>query len=136
MSGVNKVIILGNVGKDPEARVMPSGQAVANLSVATSEKFKDKETGEKREITEWHKVAAFGRLAEIINEYVHKGSKIYIEGKLRTRKWTDKEGKDRYSTEIIADQIQLLDGKLEDRPAPKVAAKPAQADEFDDDIAF
>ncbi|MEQ1802221.1 MAG: single-stranded DNA-binding protein [Gammaproteobacteria bacterium] len=111
MSGINKVILIGNLGKDPETRYMPSGKAATNFSVATSERFKDKETGEPQERTEWHRVATFDRLAEIAAEYLKKGSKVYIEGKLRTRKWTDKEGKDRYSTEIIADQMQMLDSK-------------------------
>lgn len=111
MSGINKVILIGNLGKDPETRYMPSGKAATNFSVATSERFKDKETGEPQERTEWHRIATFDRLAEIAAEYLKKGSKVYIEGKLRTRKWTDKEGKDRYSTEIIADQMQMLDSK-------------------------
>ena len=110
--GVNKVILVGNVGRDPETRYMPSGQAVTNLSVATSEAWKDKTTNEMQERTEWHKVAMFGRLAEIAAEYLRKGSKVYIEGKLRTRKWQDKtDGKDRYTTEIIADEMQMLDSK-------------------------
>ena len=104
--GVNKVILVGNLGRDPETRYMPSGSAVTNLRVATSEQWKDKTTGENQERTEWHSVAMFGRLAEIAAEYLRKGSKVYIEGKLRTRKWQDKtDGKDRYTTEIIADQI-------------------------------
>ncbi len=111
MSGINKVILIGNLGKDPETRYMPSGKAATNFSVATSERFKDKETGEPQERTEWHRIATFDRLAEIAAEYLKKGSKVYIEGKLRTRKWTDKEGKDRYSTEIIADQMQMLDSR-------------------------
>jgi single-strand DNA-binding protein len=111
MSGINKVILIGNLGKDPETRYMPSGKAATNFSVATSERFKDRETGEPQERTEWHRVATFDRLAEIAAEYLKKGSKVYIEGKLRTRKWTDKEGKDRYSTEIIADQMQMLDSR-------------------------
>jgi len=111
MSGINKVILIGNLGKDPETRYMPSGKAATNFSVATSERFKDKETGEPQERTEWHRIATFDRLAEIAAEYLKKGSKVYIEGKLRTRKWTDKEGKERYSTEIIADQMQMLDSR-------------------------
>jgi single-strand DNA-binding protein len=111
MSGINKVILIGNLGKDPETRYMPSGKAATNFSIATSERFKDKETGEPQERTEWHRIATFDRLAEIAAEYLKKGSKVYIEGKLRTRKWQDKEGKDRYSTEIIADQMQMLDSK-------------------------
>ena len=111
MSGINKVILIGNLGKDPETRYMPSGKAATNFSIATSERFKDRETGEPQERTEWHRVATFDRLAEIAAEYLKKGSKVYIEGKLRTRKWQDKEGKDRYSTEIIADQMQMLDSR-------------------------
>ena len=110
--GVNKVILVGNLGRDPETRYMPSGSAVTNLRVATSEQWKDKTTGENQERTEWHAVAMFGRLAEIAAEYLRKGSKVYIEGKLRTRKWQDKtDGKDRYTTEIIADEMQMLDSK-------------------------
>jgi single-strand DNA-binding protein len=106
--GVNKVILVGNLGKDPETRYMPSGSAVTNLTLATSESWKDKQTGEAQERTEWHKIAMFGRLAEIAAEYLRKGSQVYIEGKLRTRKWQDKEGKDRYTTEIVADEMQML----------------------------
>jgi single-strand DNA-binding protein len=109
--GVNKVIIVGNLGKDPETRYMPSGSAVTNLSVATTEAWKDKQSGDLQERTEWHKVAMFGRLAEIAAEYLRKGSQVYIEGKLRTRKWQDKEGKDRYTTEIVADEMQMLGSK-------------------------
>jgi single-strand DNA-binding protein len=111
MSGINKVILIGNLGKDPETRYMPSGKAATNFSIATSERFKDRETGEPQERTEWHRIATFDRLAEISAEYLKKGSKVYIEGRLRTRKWQDKEGKDRYSTEIIADQMQMLDSR-------------------------
>ena len=111
MSGINKVILIGNLGKDPETRYMPSGKAATNFSIATSERFKDRETGEPQERTEWHRVATFDRLAEIAAEYLKKGSKVYIEGRLRTRKWQDKEGNDRYSTEIIADQMQMLDSR-------------------------
>ena len=106
--GVNKVILIGNLGQDPETKYMPSGSAVTNLRIATTEAFKDKETGEQQERTEWHSVAMFGRLAEIAGEYLRKGSQVYIEGRLRTRKWQDKQGQDRYSTEIIADQMQML----------------------------
>jgi single-strand DNA-binding protein len=109
--GVNKVILVGNLGKDPETRYMPSGSAVTNLRIATTEAWKDKQSGEQQERTEWHSVAMFGRLAEIAAEYLRKGSQIYIEGKLRTRKWQDKEGKDRYTTEIVADEMQMLGGK-------------------------
>jgi single-strand DNA-binding protein len=109
--GVNKVILVGNLGKDPETRYMPSGSAVTNLTLATSESWKDKQSGDQQERTEWHKIAMFGRLAEIAAEYLRKGSQVYIEGKLRTRKWQDKEGKDRWTTEIVADEMQMLGSK-------------------------
>jgi single-strand DNA-binding protein len=109
--GVNKVIIVGNLGGDPETRYMPSGAAVTNLTVATNESWKDKQTGEQKERTEWHKVAMFNRLAEIAAEYLRKGSQVYIEGKLRTRKWQDQNGQDRWTTEIIADEMQMLGGR-------------------------
>jgi single-strand DNA-binding protein len=109
--GINKVILIGNLGADPEIRYMPSGSAVTNISLATSETWKDKTTGQPQERTEWHRVACFNRLAEIAAEYLHKGSKVYIEGSLRTRKWTDKSGHDRYTTEIIANEMQMLDRK-------------------------
>ena len=110
MAGVNKVIIVGNLGNDPEVRYAQSGSAIANISVATSDSWKDKTTGEKQERTEWHKIVMFNRLGEIAGEYLKKGSKVYIEGKLQTRKWQDQSGADRYSTEIVADQMQMLDG--------------------------
>jgi single-strand DNA-binding protein len=109
--GVNKVILVGTLGKDPETRYMPSGSAVTNMRIATNEQWKDKQTGEQQERTEWHSIAMFGRLAEIAAEYLRKGQQVYIEGKLRTRKWQDKEGKDRYTTEIVADEMQMLGGK-------------------------
>ena len=109
--GINKVIIVGNVGGDPETRYMPSGSAVTNLTVATNESWKDKQSGEQKERTEWHRVAMFNRLAEIAAEYLRKGSQVYIEGKLRTRKWQDKSGNDRYTTEIVADEMQMLGGR-------------------------
>jgi single-strand DNA-binding protein len=109
--GINKVIIVGNVGGDPETRYMPSGSAVTNLTIATNESWKDKATGEQKERTEWHRVAMFNRLAEIAAEYLRKGSQVYIEGKLRTRKWQDKSGQDRYTTEIVADEMQMLGGR-------------------------
>ena len=111
MAGVNKVIILGNLGNDPEMRYMPNGEPVANISIATSETWNDKNTGEKREKTEWHRVVAYRRTAEIIGQYTRKGSKLYVEGKLQTRKWTDNNGVDKYITEIIADSVQLLDSR-------------------------
>src|ERR1043165_9163463 len=107
--GINKVILIGNLGADPETRAMPSGMTVANIRVATSENWKDKQSGENKERTEWHNVAMFGRLGEIAGEYLKKGSKVYIEGSLRTRKWQDKQGQDRYTTEIIANEMQMLD---------------------------
>ena len=109
--GVNKVIVVGNLGNDPETWYMPSGSAVTNMTVATNESWKDKQTGEQKERTEWHKVAMFGRLAEIAAEYLRKGSQVYIEGKLRTRKWQGQDGQDRYTTEIIADEMQMLGGR-------------------------
>jgi single-strand DNA-binding protein len=109
--GVNKVIIVGNCGQDPETRFMPSGGAVTNLSIATSESWKDKNTGEQQERTEWHRVVFFNRLAEIAGEYVKKGSKLYIEGSLRTRKWQGQDGQDRYTTEIVASEMQMLDSR-------------------------
>ena len=109
--GVNKVIIVGNCGQDPETRFMPSGGAVTNLSIATSESWKDKNTGEQQERTEWHRVVFFNRLAEIAGEYVKKGSKLYIEGSLRTSKWQGQDGQDRYTTEIVASEMQMLDSR-------------------------
>jgi single-strand DNA-binding protein len=109
--GINKVILVGNLGADPETRAMPSGSQVANLRIATSESWRDKTSGEQQERTEWHRVALFGRLAEIAAEYLRKGSQVYIEGSLRTRKWTDKQGNERYSTEIIGNELQMLGGR-------------------------
>jgi len=147
--GINKVIIVGNVGGDPETRYMPSGSAVTNLTVATNESWKDKQTGEKKERTEWHRVAMFNRLAEIAAEYLRKGSQVYIEGKLRTRKWQDKDGQDRYTTEIIADEMQMLGGRGGDfggGASPRSSSGSSQdsggapphpgPDDFDDDIPF
>jgi single-strand DNA-binding protein len=158
MASINKVIIVGNLGRDPETRYLPSGEAVTNISVATTSTWKDKTSGEKKEETEWHRVSAFGRLAEIMGEYLKKGSQVYIEGQLRTRKWQDKEGKDRYTTEIRADVMQMLGSRAgagESRgnsgdprgepPAAKgeAAAKPAAGakkpgkfDDMEDDIPF
>ena len=109
--GVNKVILIGNLGADPETRAMPSGASVANLRIATSESWRDKTSGEQQERTEWHRVALFGRLAEIASEYLRKGSQVYIEGSLRTRKWQDKQGQERYSTEIVGNELQMLGGR-------------------------
>jgi single-strand DNA-binding protein len=155
MASVNKVILVGNLGRDPETRYLPSGEAVTNISIATTSSWKDKASGEKKEETEWHRVSAFGRLAEIMGEYLKKGSQVYIEGQLRTRKWQDKEGKDRYTTEIRADVMQMLGsragageprGEPRSEPAPKGegGAKPAAAakkpagkfDDMEDDIPF
>jgi single-strand DNA-binding protein len=149
MASVNKVIVVGNLGKDPETRFMPDGKAVCNFSVATTDTWKDKATGEKKEATEWHRISSFGRLAEICGEYLKKGSQVYIEGKLRTRKWQDKDGQDRYTTEIIADAMQMLGSRSgmgggeprearesasgESRPAKKPVG---QLQDMDDDIPF
>ena len=166
MASVNKVIIVGNLGRDPEMRTFPSGDRVANVTIATTETWKDKNTGEKKEATEWHRVMFAGRLAEIVGEYLKKGSQVYVEGSLRTRKWTDKDGIEKYTTEIRADQMQMLgsrqgmgggsggggdDGGYEPRSAPAArapaaaaprqpASTPAKAasgfDDMDDDIPF
>lgn len=154
--GINKVILVGNVGVDPDVRYLPNGNAVTTLSIATSEAWKDKNTGDKQERTEWHRVVCFNRLGEIAGEYVRKGSKLYVEGSLRTRKWQDQQGQDRYTTEIIANDIQMLDSKgggtsnYEDMPQTQAApmnqnqSRPQQAapavqdafDQLDDDIPF
>ena len=152
MASVNKVIIIGNLGRDPETRYMPDGGAITNISVATTDKWKDK-NGEMQEKTEWHRVAFFGKLAEIAGEYLKKGSQVYVEGRLQTRKWQDKEGQDRYTTEIVANQMQMLgsrqgmggggDRDAEGAGASRPAAKPAPAkagagkfDDMEDDIPF
>ncbi len=109
--GINKVILIGNLGQDPDTKAMPSGMTVCNIRLATSESWKDKQSGEMKEQTEWHSVAMFGRLAEIAGEYLRKGSQVYIEGRLRTRKWQDKQGNDRYTTEIVANEMQMLGGR-------------------------
>jgi len=159
MASVNKVILIGNLGKDPEVRYAPSGSAICNITVATSRQWKDKTTGEKQEETEWHRVTFFDRLAEVAGEYLKKGKSVYIEGRLKTRKWTDKEGVERYSTDILADEMKMLgsreglggdDAASGQRSAP--AARPAGArpaagaagapksatgfDNMDDDIPF
>lgn len=145
--GVNKAIIIGNLGNDPDVRFMPNGNAVANLSVATDESYKDKQTGQLVPKTEWHRVVLFGKLAEIAGQYLKKGSKVYIEGKLETRKWQNKEGQDVYTTEIKVDiqgQLQMLDGKPEggDQPAPKPQRREQQGpvepadDDMSDSIPF
>ena len=153
--GINKVILIGHLGADPETRAMPSGMTVANLRLATTESWKDKQSGEQQERTEWHNVALFGRLGEIAAEYLRKGSQVYIEGRLRTRKWQDKEGRDRYTTEIIGNEMQMLGGRGaagggaggggggSGEPAPRTEHAEAAAggagasrDDFDDDIPF
>lgn len=138
MASINKVIIIGNCGKDPETRLLPSGDSVCNISVATTDKYKDKHTGDLKEITEWHRVAFFGKLAEIASKYLKKGSQVYVEGSLKTRKYTDGNGVEKYSTEIKADTLQMLGGKPLDSaassPAPSAQAPGLGA--IDDDIPF
>jgi single-strand DNA-binding protein len=156
--GINKVILIGNLGQDPDTKAMPSGMTVCNLRIATSESWKDKQTGDMKEQTEWHSVAMFGRLAEIAGEYLRKGSQVYIEGRLRTRKWQDKEGKDRYTTEIVANEMQMLgsggrggmggEGRGEARAAAGGGGRGGEgggyegprgagpSEQFDDDIPF
>jgi single-strand DNA-binding protein len=142
MASVNKVIIVGNLGRDPETRYMPSGDAITNIAIATTDSWKDKATGEKKEQTEWHRISAFGKLAEIMGQYLKKGSQVYIEGSLRTRKYTDKDGIERYATEIRADSMQMLGGRQEGsapqrQAAPQAASKPApNFSDMDDDIPF
>ena len=152
--GVNKVIIIGNLGNDPEQKAMPNGNAVVNITVATSESWKDKQTGQQQERTEWHRVVFFNRLAEIAGQYLNKGSKVYLEGSLRTRKWQDQSGNDRYTTEIVASEMQMLDSRESggQYQAPQQQAAPHQQqapqqyqqqapqqqapDNFNDDIPF
>jgi len=145
MASVNKVIIVGNIGQDPETRFMPNGEAVTNISVATQDKWKDKSTGEPKFHTEWHRITFYRKLAEIAGQYLKKGSQVYIEGKLQTRKWTDKDGIERYTTEIIADTMQMLGGKQnaqedapQDKPQARQAAASKPAPNFNDmdDIPF
>lgn len=148
--GVNKVTLIGNLGADPEVRYTSSGSAVANIRLATAEAWRDKESGEQQERTEWHRVVFFSRLAEIVGEYLKKGSQVYIEGRIQTRKWQDRDGNDRYTTEIVANEMQMLGGRgggfeasaggTESRGAPgeskPQAAPEAPMDDFDDDIPF
>jgi len=142
--GINKVILVGHLGADPETRYMPSGGAVANIRVATTESWKDKTSGEQQDRTEWHNVAFFGRLAEIAGEYLRKGSQVYVEGRLRTRKWQDRDGNDRYTTEIIASEMQMLGGrpgagapaKSGGGPSKQADDMPPPPEDFDDDIPF
>jgi len=158
MASVNKVILVGNLGRDPEVRYSPDGAAICNVSIATTSQWKDKATGERREETEWHRVVFYNRLAEIAGEYLRKGRSVYVEGRLKTRKWQDKDGIERYTTEIIADQMQMLGGRADAEgggyggaPAPRQqAARPAPAprpaapaasgganlSDMDDDIPF
>ncbi len=155
MASVNKVIIVGNLGRDPETRYMPSGDAITNITVATTDKWKDRATGEQKEATEWHRISFFGRLAEVAGQYLKKGSQVYVEGKLRTRKYTDKDGVEKYATDIIADAMQMLGsrqgaggapagddyGAPPSRPASgggrPAASKPAPSfNDMDDDIPF
>jgi single-strand DNA-binding protein len=165
MASVNKVIIVGNLGRDPEIRYMPSGDAIANIAVATSYRSKDRNTGEQKELTEWHRISFFGRLAEIVGQYLKKGSSVYVEGRLQTRKYTDKDGVEKYATDIIAEQMQMLGGRgagesmgggddmggydappsrpaprpqaAAPAPAPRPAARPApNFSDMDDDIPF
>jgi single-strand DNA-binding protein len=151
MASVNKVILIGNLGADPETRYLPSGDAVTNIRIATTEKWRDK-GGEQQEHTEWHRIAFFGKLAEIAGEYLKKGSPVYVEGRIRTRKWQDKEGQDKYSTEIVADRMQLLGSRAGGGGGETVSREPATAgagggkpqpkkggggfDQMDDDIPF
>lgn len=154
--GVNKVILIGNIGKDPETRFSAGGGAITNITLATSENWKDKQTGENQERTEWHRVVFFGRLGEIAGEYLKKGSKVYVEGSLRTRKWQDASGQDKYTTEIVASEMQMLDGRgagggdfpaersqsggasssRSNAPRQQEQAPAAGFDQFDDDIPF
>jgi single-strand DNA-binding protein len=148
--GVNKVILVGNLGADPDTRYMPSGKAVTNIRVATSESWKDRQTGDMQERTEWHSIVMYDKLGEIAAEYLRKGSQVYIEGRIRTRKWQDKDGNDRYTTEIIANEMNMLGGRggadrgasppaerTRDRAAEPARAEPAGvAESFDDDIPF
>nr|WP_315538977.1 single-stranded DNA-binding protein [uncultured Haemophilus sp.] len=150
MAGINKVIIVGFLGNDPDVRTMPAGDLVVNISVATSESWTDKNTGEKKEVTEWHRIVIYRKLAEIAAQYLHKGSQVYIEGRLKTRKWQDNNGQDRYATEIQCDNLQMLGSRNQDaaqnQPSKpqdkqqKAQSKPQQSeppmDAFDDNIPF
>ena len=149
MASVNRVILVGNLGADPDQRFLPNGDAVCNIKVATSESWKDKQTGDKKEATEWHRVVFFRRLAEIAGQYLTKGSSVYVEGSLKTRKWQDKDGSDRYTTEIVGSEMKMLGGKGdgEQRQAPQAERPQAQAqsapakkkpyfNDMDDDIPF
>lgn len=135
MASLNKAILIGNLGKDPEMRYMPNGDAVVNFSIATTESYKDRD-GNKQDKTEWHNITIYGKLAEIANQYLKKGSSVYIEGRIQTRKWQDKNGQDRYTTEIIASAMQMLgDSKPQRQQEPRKQA-PRPAEEFDDDLPW
>ena len=143
--GINKALLIGNLGADPEVRYTAGGSAVANVRLATAESWRDKDSGEQQERTEWHRVVFFGRLAEIVGEYLRKGSQVYVEGRIQTRKWQDRDGNDRYSTEIVANEMQMLGGRSDGGGDPRPAAAPATApagpdeppmEDFDDDIPF
>lgn len=148
--GINKVILVGNLGKDPEVRYSPNGNAVANITLATSEQWKDRNSGEQQEKTEWHRVVFFNRLAEIVGEYLKKGSQVYVEGKLQTRKWQGQDGQDRYTTEIVASEMQMLGGRQGggddswgssrstggSQAAAPAAAPAGDIGDFDDDVPF
>ena len=139
MASVNKVILIGNLGDDPNSRFMTNGDAVVNVTIATSESWKDKSTGEKRETTEWHKVVFYRKLAEIAGQYLKKGSSVYIEGSLKTRKWQDKEGVERYTTEIVANEMKMLGGKKDSEPRqakPDAPVAGGAFEDFSDDIPF
>ena len=144
MAGVNRVIIIGHLGNEPDVRTMPNGELVVNISVATSESWTDKNSGEKKEVTEWHRIVIYRKLAEIASQYLHKGSQVYIEGRLKTRKWQDSNGQDRYTTEIQGDNLQMLGGRQDEpKQAKSSKAKPEplsamaeQGDSFDDNIPF
>jgi len=143
MASVNKVILVGNLGADPETRYLPSGDAVTNIRLATAERYKDKQSGEMKELTEWHRLSFFGKVAEIAGKYLKKGSSIYVEGRIRTRKWQDQSGQDKYSTEVVVDQMQMLGGKQDGQQqqnAPQQGHTPAPAgggfEEMDDDLPF
>ncbi|WP_281703943.1 single-stranded DNA-binding protein [Aggregatibacter kilianii] len=142
MAGINKVIIVGNLGNDPEIRTMPNGDMVTKISVATSESWTDKNTGERKTQTEWHSIVFYRRQAEVAGEYLRKGSKVYVEGRLKTRKWQDQNGQDRYTTEIQGDVLQMLDSRQsgDNQDRPSTSGKPKQqaesVDDFNDDIPF
>jgi single-strand DNA-binding protein len=137
MASVNRVILIGNLGKDPEVRYTQAGKAIANITVATSESWKDKATGEKHEKTEWHRVSFFDKLAEIVGQYLKKGSSIYLEGRLQTREWQDKEGNKRYTTEIVGSEMKMLGGKKDgESSAPSKAPAPSAPADFDDEVDF